>query len=116
MEKKIFIVDDDPFWTALLSGLLSKMGFKNIITFSNGKECLDNLNQEPNFLFVDFNLDGLTGYELLGEIKKLRPQSNIIVCTATNSININQLPQSDGSIELLLKSNLDIKSLKGLMN
>jgi DNA-binding NtrC family response regulator len=116
IDKKIFIVDDDPFWTTLLAGLLAKSGFKNVHTFNDGKTCIDNLNQEPSLLFVDFNLEGLHGYELLKEIIKLRPNSNIVICTASDDVNLEQVDENNGRLELLIKSNFDMKAIKGLIN
>ncbi len=115
-DKKIFIVDDDPFWTTLLAGLLAKSGFKNVQTFNDGKTCIDNLNQEPSLLFVDFNLEGLHGYELLKEILKLKPHSNIVICTASDDVKLEQVDPNNDRLELLIKSNFDMKAIKGLIN
>jgi len=33
----IFIVDDDPFWSSLLTQLLEELGYNNIVKFKNKK-------------------------------------------------------------------------------
>ena len=35
--KRIYIVDDDPFWSELLKGILHSIGYFNVLSFDSGE-------------------------------------------------------------------------------
>ena len=42
---KIFVVDDDTFCRKMYSTQLKKLGYGNIIEFSNGQDCINDIIQ-----------------------------------------------------------------------
>ena len=66
---RVLIVDDDPDNVGVLELVL---GFHNAATriAESGKECLRLLGEEtPTLLLVDIQMPGMTGYELLEQIR-----------------------------------------------
>jgi len=66
---RVLIVDDDPDNVGVLELVL---GFHNADTriAASGKECLRLLREEtPTLLLVDIQMPGMTGYELLEQIR-----------------------------------------------
>lgn len=66
---RVLIVDDDPDNIGVLELVL---GFHNAATriAASGKECLRLLREEtPTLLLVDIQMPGMTGYELLEQIR-----------------------------------------------
>lgn len=114
--KRTFIVDDDPFWTALLSQMLNEMGYTNILTFQNGEECLKNLHLNPSLVFVDYQMDDMDGIELLQKIKDYYPGIGVIFCTAHEDLSVAVNAMKFGSFEYLLKSNAYKKELSVILN
>lgn len=57
--KNIFIVDDDEMLSEMLVDHLSKSGSYNIKIFSTGEECLMHLNEHPDIIILDFNLNSI---------------------------------------------------------
>ena len=112
---RIFIVDDDPFWTGLLNAMLQKLGFTNVRTFSNGNECVQNLQQSPRFIFLDHNMGDTDGSKMLQEIKKYNPFTCVVFCTAHQNLGAAVDAMKFGSAEYLLKENATIKEISDIL-
>ena len=57
MAKNIFIVDDDKFFGQMLKEHLMKKGGRNVSIFMTGEDCLNNLEENPKLVILDYNLD-----------------------------------------------------------
>lgn len=64
------IVDDTPMLAELVGHMLSSAGYKNIKTFDDPKEALDEIISNGNISMVitDYNMPGMTGSELLSAV------------------------------------------------
>lgn len=68
-KKKIMVVDDEENLLELLSVLLSEEGF-DVITATNGKECLEKLkNVKPDLILLDMMMPGMSGRETCEKIR-----------------------------------------------
>lgn len=112
---RIFIIDDDPFWTAMISQILTNMGYGNIYTFENGQDCLDHLHLNPNLVFLDYQMEDMDGIEVLKKIKEYYPGIEVVFCTAHEDLNIAVNAIQYGSFEYLLKSNATIKEVSEIL-
>ena len=113
--KNIFIVDDSPFWSATLSKILKGLGFNTIMTYSNGTDCLKNLSQNPDILFLDFQMDDMDGLEVLKEVKNYNANIEVIFCTAHEDLGVAVDAINTGSFDYLLKSNANKKEVAIIM-
>jgi CheY-like chemotaxis protein len=77
-EFKIFLVDDDAFSLALYEQTLRSIGCSNISTFDNGTNCLNALIEKPQVIFLDHNMDHITGFEVLKKIKYFEEPLNFL--------------------------------------
>lgn len=80
---RVLIVDDDPDNVGVLELVL---GFHNAATriAGSGRECLDMLREEtPTLLLVDIQMPGMTGYELLEQIRSNAAWSDLPVVAVT---------------------------------
>lgn len=116
---RIFIVDDEPAWLEVLNKMLRKIGYDNIRSFTNGADCLQNLQQNPKVIFLDYEMGDMDGLKILWEIKKYNPFISVIFCTAHNNLELAVSAMKFGSAEFILKENISIKKvsdiLEGLM-
>lgn len=72
--KKVLIVEDDPFWTAIISRYVDGLAeVKTAISGGQAMELID--NWRPDCLILDMLLTGETGVALLNE---LRSHSDLI--------------------------------------
>lgn len=68
--KKIFLVDDDSSQTDLMKLHLESKYKLDISVFSTGEDCLDHLDENADYIVLDYNLDrvkkdAMNGIEVL---------------------------------------------------
>ncbi len=70
MTHRILVVDDEPDITALVAYHLAKAGFR-VSTATNGPDALKAAKEErPDVVVLDLMLPGLSGYDVLAELRK----------------------------------------------
>lgn len=78
---KILIVDDEESLRTLLSISLSHKGFE-VFTAEDGKKAIEIFRQEsPPIVITDIKMPGIDGLELLKQIRRLNPDTRVIVIT-----------------------------------
>src|SRR3989339_1097578 len=100
---KILIVDDELVVRESLYHWFSREGYETG-TAENGNEALQKLSKE-NFdtLFVDMKMPGMGGFELLETVKKLYPDTAVVIITAYGSIDSAVQAIKIGASDYLLK-------------
>src|ERR1043166_5698993 len=67
---RILVVDDEPDITALVAYHLAKAGYR-VITAANGRDALRTARQErPDVVVLDLMLPGVSGYDVLAELRR----------------------------------------------
>jgi putative two-component system response regulator len=80
--KRILIVDDEKTVRRSLNKCLTRSGF-SCDEAGNAKEALDNLNNHPaDVVILDIMMPGISGSELLPEIKESFPDTAVVMATA----------------------------------
>ncbi|GIK59983.1 MAG: response regulator transcription factor [Ignavibacteriota bacterium] len=80
----IIIEDNDLFRDSLKEAINKSSSIRCQNTFSSGETALDIIEKEelvPDIILLDIGLPGLSGIELIPELKKLTPSSKIIIIT-----------------------------------
>jgi DNA-binding NtrC family response regulator len=87
MEKRvILIVEDDPSVGESIRSFLEKRGY-SILLASNGKEALPLFRQEMvDLVITDLVMPKMDGMALLETVKKLKPETEVIVISAQGTI------------------------------
>jgi len=112
---KIFIVDDDIFCLTLYNQFLRNLGFNNVTSFTGGEECLDHLNAEPDLVFLDYNMEGLNGVEVLKKIKKTNPSIIVYIITGKEDMEVRNNALAQGASDYVVKSSLSPDKMKLIM-
>ena len=108
--KLVFIVDDDPFYVEMMYHLLQKEGMHNILTFSSGVNCLEQIHLNPEIIFLDYQMDVYTGYEPLRKIKRYNPNAFVVMVSAQEDIDIAVETLKHGAFDYIKKNeNLEQK-------
>ena len=82
--KRILVVDDTKNIRVLLSTCLELRGYE-VITADNGGEALEIINdknEKIDLIFLDIRMPGLSGTELLKNIKYIRNNCPVVIMTA----------------------------------
>ncbi len=88
MEHKhtVLIVDDEKELRDLISGELNLRGY-HAITAVSGEECIERIKTvKVDILLLDIKLPGISGINVLEEVRKLNPEIEIIMITAHSSL------------------------------
>ena len=83
MTHRILVVDDEPDITALVAYHLAKAGHR-VSTASSGPEALKAAREErPDIVVLDLMLPGVSGYEVLAELRKREETRDVGVILLT---------------------------------
>jgi len=114
-KKRILIVEDDEEMRYLLKDFFMEEGFE-IDAVSNGSEAFRRLVKEPfDLVITDIRMPGLTGLDILPGIKKLQPETSIIVITAFGSEEVHRRAFERGATAYLEKP-IHFHKLRELVN
>lgn len=108
LKKKIFIVDDDPILAEMLKDHLVKMTSYEIKIFNTGEECIKALTELPGIVFLDFylnsvNKDALDGLEVLKEIKSVSPETDVVMLSGQDKIDVAVKTMQYGAFDYIVK-------------
>jgi len=79
---KFLVVDDEKGVSDQLKDFFGKRGY-NVFAATSGDEALRLVKKEkPNIIILDIVMVGMTGIEVLREIKKINPKIRVIMLTA----------------------------------
>lgn len=77
--KKIFVVDDDIFTSAIFKQHLQNLGYDDITCFSSGTLCLNHLQERPDIILLDHEMGDLSGFDVLIKIKRFDPNIYVVM-------------------------------------
>lgn len=109
---KIFLVDDDLFSLNYNQQELHNSGFDDISLFLNGTVCLNNLHLKPDVIFLDHNMDTMTGFEVLKKIKRFDPNINVIIVSGQETIKTAVDALKYGAFDYIMKGDNEIEKMK----
>ena len=100
---RILIVDDDQFYQAFCSDVLSEEGYVVRTTFT-GEEALARLKQEDyDIMLTDLIMPGLDGQEVLERAKQIKPSLDVIIMTGYASVESAVRCLKTGAADYLTK-------------
>jgi polysaccharide export outer membrane protein len=112
LSNKIFVVDDNRFHLELMSHILQSNGNENILLFENGIDCLLEIHQQPEIVFLDHQMDVYSGYETLQKIKRYNPNIFVIMVSGQEKIETAVNSLKHGAFDYIQKDeNLEEKVL-----
>ena len=97
------IIEDDEAMRSLLEDFFEEEGFETD-SASNGADALRILSKDPLDLIVtDIRMPGLTGLDILPGLRRLKPETPIIVMTAFGSEDVRRRSLERGATTYLEK-------------
>lgn len=83
---RIFVVEDDPWYSELLTYHLSHNPDYEVSCYHTAKSCLTNLYLCPEVICLDYSLPDATGEEVLRKIKQLNPDIQVVIISGQEDI------------------------------
>ena len=103
ISRNVLVVDDDQDMRTLLRDVLEDHGYK-VTLAPNGQEALKSLREgEYPVVLTDLRMKGIQGIELLAEIKRSFPDTNVILMTAFGSVETALEAMKQGASDYLMK-------------
>ena len=102
-KKRILITEDDEEMRSLLKDFFEEEGFE-ADSVSNGADALQKLAKDRfDLIITDIRMPGLTGLDILPGIKKLQPETPIIVITAFGNDEVHRRSIERGATSYIEK-------------
>jgi two-component system response regulator HydG len=102
-ETFVLIVDDDDAVRELCATIVSNVGFSPLVASSLAQARALLKEQEPDLVILDLRLPDGDGAQLLREVKKEHPETQVIVVTAYGTIRSAVAAMSQGAYDYITK-------------
>ena len=100
---KIFIVEDDAWYSEILAYHLGLNPDYEIYQFTSGTECLNNLHQKPNVITLDYSLPDIKGDDMLKRIKKESPETEVVIISGQEDVKTAVKLLKQGAYDYIVK-------------
>ena len=116
MPVSILIVDDHPVVRKGLRALVeSRRGWRVCGEAANGREAISRARaQKPDVAIVDIGMPGLGGIEATRQIRKVSPQTEVLILSAHGSERLARELLDAGARGYLLKEDADVNLLEAI--
>ena len=102
-QAKVLVVDDEPSIADLLYEDLSEAGY-DCTKAATGEDALMRLSQNPcDVMLLDLNLPGISGMDVLREVRASHSETAIIVITAAGDAQTAVEAMKNGAIDYITK-------------
>ena len=117
MKMQILVVDDYQTMLRILTNLLKQLGFHNVEQAQDGSAALSKLNSSSiEFIISDWNMEPMTGIELLREVRasdKLKHIPFIMITAESKTENV--IAAKDAGVSNYIVKPFNAETLKGKM-
>lgn len=112
---KISIIDDDVITLEKTRHILMGIGFTEITTFESGLKFLDHLTENQQVVFLDHNMEEMTGFEVLKKIKRFDPDIYVVMHSSQQNMNVALDSLKHGAFDYVIKGAGDETKIQHVM-
>lgn len=103
MKFNILLIDDESSQREMIAGFLSKKGY-SIFQAENGEKGIEIIKKNQlDFVLSDMKMPGISGREVLEEIRKINPEIPVVITTAFGEIDSAVNLMKSGAFDYLQK-------------
>jgi two-component system response regulator HydG len=103
MMPSVLVVEDDLTFSRILTGFLEKRGFSVSVAHRGDEGITQATKHAFDVILLDYRLPDLTGMDVLVEVKKNRPSTQVIVMTSFSDIRTAVKAIQAGAFEYITK-------------
>jgi two-component system, NtrC family, response regulator AtoC len=100
---KVFIVEDDLWYSSMLEYYLSLNPDYVIQKFETAKSFLAKLHEKPDVVTLDYSLPDMTGDQLLTQIKETSPDTKVIIISGQENVKVALDLLKKGAYDYIVK-------------
>ena len=114
---QILVVDDYKTMLRILKNLLKQLGFNNVEQAINGQDAMSKLNMvKIDFIISDWNMEPMTGIELLKEVRSTEKLKHIpFIMVTAESKTENVIAAQQAGVSNYIVKPFNAETLKGKM-
>jgi two-component system response regulator AtoC len=102
-QETILVVDDDPYIQEALKDRLESLGYQ-VMQATDGKQALEMIGQQtPQMAFLDIEMPGMKGMEVLKELRRQEKEFPVVMITAYGTIDIAVEAMKEGAADFVAK-------------
>lgn len=103
-EPLIFVVEDNPVYNTLITGILKSKHYKQVLSFHSTQECLKEINLHPDIVILNYAYSGLTGLDLMRKVHETMPDIDFIFLSGQNDVETAVKIIKLGAADYIVKS------------
>ena len=100
----IFVVEDNPVYNTLITGVLRAKKYKQVHTFINTEECLKKIDLNPDIIILNYAYSGFTGLDLMKKVHETKPDIDFIFLSGQNDVETAVKIIKLGAADYIVKS------------
>jgi DNA-binding NtrC family response regulator len=117
----IFLVDDEPIQNEMLKDYLAERFSYQIKTFESGESAIREIGLKPHIVVLDFHLnshlpDAQNGVEVLKRIKELSPESQVIMLSGQDKLEVAVESMKYGAYDYVVKGETAFSRMENVIN
>ncbi len=112
---RIFIVEDNPMYNAMVQSVLQRAGYTNVYSFTSGAACLEQLYTMPDIVFLDYGLEDMTGLQVLKNIKSFDPDIQVVFLSGQEDMEMALSTLKYGAFDYVVKNDEAMERIIALM-
>lgn len=114
--RSVLVVDDEETLRIIIGSVLEDDGYE-VTTAATGEEALEKFKANPFKLVIsDIIMPGMSGMNLLKEIKEISPETEVVIMTSQASVETAINAVGGGAYDYLVKPFDELELISGVVN
>lgn len=120
--RHMFIIDDDPVQTEMIKDYLNERYIFELKVYETGEQALPDVETlKPEIVVLDYHLNSgnknaKNGVEVLKQIKKVSPDTKVIMFSGQDNINIALDSMRNGAYDYIIKGETAFNKMENTVN
>jgi two-component system OmpR family response regulator len=120
-EQYVFLVDDEPIQNEMLKDHISSHYQFKLKTYDSGESMIKDLNLNPKIVVLDFHLNAhlpnaQNGVEVLKKIKELKPQTEVIMLSGQDKLDVAIESMKHGAYDYVIKGETAFSRMENILD